>query len=249
MKHITAVFLIISLLCAAVLSGCSDKNTDADKEKVKTTQASPSDSSAANEGDSAQVLGDYFASFTEGDNPLYGTWQLKDFEYISFIFRNDKLAEMAMGTEGDFASLSLDKKKKTLGVTFMLGLNGVYNYSLSKDEKTLTLTLNGEEKILTKQDDYNFIPDPPKKPKIDRNILGWWKNKDGIVYYFGKDGIMYSNHISLETCYTYSADDGKIKAVYDYGGDVNTELEYSYKNGVLKIEGDKYLPYKIKSEE
>ena len=59
---------------------------------------------------------------------------------------------------------------------------------------------------------------------------------------------MYSNLISSETCYTYNAQNGKIDAVYKYGGeDIQTDLEYSYKNGKLKINGNTYKRFQIEN--
>jgi len=156
-----------------------------------------------------------------------------------------------MGTEGTFSSLEIDENKKTLETSFIVGLQGKYSYELSEDENTLTLTDENStsETVLLRQKPYNFIPEAPKKPVIDENITGWWKGENGLIYYLGNDGIMYSNIISSETCYTYQTENGKIKAVYDCGGDTNYDVDYKYKDGVLTIDGNDYNPFDPFEEE
>lgn len=241
MKRFLAVVLLLSVALSGIFfTGCENK-----EEAVKETQPVVNTSDYSN---STKILKSYFDSFTEGDNPLYGTWQIEGFDYLSFIFRNDNFAELAIDGEGSFSTLEIDEKDKTLTTSFFIGLSGEYNYELSDNDKTLTLTQGNEKMVLVKQDDHNFIPKAPKKPKIDKNILGWWKCKDGMVYYFGKDGIMYSNLISSETCYTYDAQNGTINAVYNYGGeDIKTDLEYTLKNGKIEINGNKYKHFQIEN--
>jgi hypothetical protein len=238
MKKLFSAFIVLVLVVSTVLCGCGNDNSATED----TTTATETTKTTA-QSDSTKMLTKYYKSFIEGDNPLYGTWLIEGMNIPYFIFRNDNLAEMVMGGEGDFASLTIDTDKKTLSATFILGINGDYNYKLSKDEKTLTLTGSTDPITLKKQKDYNFIPTAPENPTIDSDILGWWKCEDGMIYYFGGDGIMYSNTISMETFYTYDAKDGKIEAIYEYGDDVNTDLEYSYKDNVLTIEGNKYEEY------
>ena len=221
------------LISAAALGGC-------DRTEPQETEPATEATKATIVQSSEKELGEYLAKFTEGDNPLYGTWQLEDYRYLSFVFRNDNLAEMVMGTEGDFAALKIDENNKTLTVQFIVGLNGTYSYTVSDDGKILSLKQSGKTTALKRIDDYNIIPKAPKKPKIDSDILGWWKSENALIYYFGEDGVMYSNQISLETGYTYTAKDGKITATYQYGGDVKTELSYKYKDGALTINGNKY---------
>lgn len=232
-------FLLLSILTfTVVMTGCNSDNS----KQIETTAATEASAEKEVSADSEAILKEYFAKSVEGDNPLYGTWAIEDFDYVSFIFRNDELAELAMGTEGSFSALEIDESKKTLDTSFIVGLQGKYSYELSDDEKTLTLTAEktNAETVLTRQEPYDFIPDAPEKTVIDENILGWWTGENSQIFYFGKDGIMYSNIISSETCYTYEAKDGKINAVYDIGGDVNYDVEYQYKDGTLTIDGNDY---------
>lgn len=235
MKKLLSIILSAAfVLSACALSGCNDKKASPTEPATKATEAKKAEKTSSEE------LNDYLHSFVEGDNPLYGTWQIENMPYLSFIFRNDELAEMVMENEGDFTALRLNTKAKTLGVSFMLGLNGVYSYELSKDNKTLTLSLNGKTTVLKKQDDYSIVPKAPKKAKIDDDLLGWWKSEEKQIYYFGSDGVMYSNTISMETAYTYSADLGVIKTVYNYGGEVKGELKYNIKAGKLIMDNQTF---------
>lgn len=237
MKKFIAVLLLLSVSLSMVfVTGCSG-------DEDSSSSSSSDDTQSYSYSDSTDMLKDYLASFVEGDNPFYGTWQIEDFDYLSFVFRNDGYAELAMGTEGDFTTLTIDEDEKTVSLEFIVGLNGVYDYEFSNDEQTLTLTLDGEETVLNKQDDFNFVPDPPEVAEVDEDIIGWWQSEDGLIYYFGEDGIMYSNLISSETCYTYCVADGKIEAIYTYGDEIEYEVEYSYKKGVLTIDGNEYESY------
>lgn len=234
MKKIIALVLsILMIISVAALGGCNKTEATPTEPSTEATQPETADPSS-------EELGEYFAKFTEGDNPIYGTWQLDDYSYLSFIFRNDNLAEMVMGTEGDFTALKIDEQNKTLTVQFIIGLNGTYSYTVSDDGKILSLKQGSNTTILKRAKDYNIIPKAPKKPKVDSSILGWWQSETELIYYFGADGIMYSNHISMETGYTYTAKNGKITATYQYGGDVKTELSYEYKDGTLTIDGNEY---------
>ncbi len=238
MKKLISIIIIGAVIFSTIaFSGCDNNKKPASSNLSATESVKKSDKYS-----SAQ-LQTYLKTFTEGDNPIYGTWKIKGVNVVSYIFRNDGFAQMAMGSEADFAKLALDTKNKTLGAAFVLGINGNYNYTLSKDNKTLYLKSDSGDFTLVQQKDYNLIPKPKKNPKIDKNILGWWKSSGKQIYFFSSDGIMYSNIITMETCYTYNAEKGKIKAVYDYAGDVKVDIKYSYKNGKLIIDGNKYKKY------
>ena len=234
MKKLFCLLIVCAAaLCTFCLASCGEENGS----KPQTS------STASSAGESEKELGAYFSKFVEGDNPLYGTWKIKGMESISYIFRNDDLAEMVMGSEGDFSKLTVDESQKTITVQFVYGLNDAYSYTLSEDGKTLKLTsATGTDAKLTlkKQKDYSLIPEAPAKPAVDDKILGWWQNEEGIVYYFGGDGIMYSNIISFETCYTYKASNGKIDAVYEYGGNMDEKFDYKLKGDTLTLNGSKY---------
>ena len=232
-KKIALLLSILMTFSALALGGCNKTEPEPTEPSTEATQQGEVKSSK-------KELSEYLAKFTEGDNPIYGTWQLEGYSYLSFIFRNDNLAEMVMGTEGDFTALGIDEKNKTLTVQFILGLNGTYSYTVSDDGKILSLKQDGKTTVLKRTKDYNIIPKAPKRPKVDSDIVGWWESETTLIYYFGADGIMYSDHISMETGYTYTAKNGKISATYQYGGDVKSEFSYEYKDGTLTIDGNKY---------
>ncbi|MGN1137934.1 MAG: hypothetical protein ACI4RM_00675, partial [Ruminococcus sp.] len=80
MKRFLAAVLLLSVaLSGLFFTGCEDK-----KEAIKETQPVVNTSDYSN---STKILKSYFDSFTEGDSPLYGTWQIEGFDYLSFIFR------------------------------------------------------------------------------------------------------------------------------------------------------------------
>lgn len=232
-KFLSITTAVMILLCSAVFSGCTDNNNNTAPTTAATEAAKPDKYSSSE-------LKAYLDSFTKGKSPVYGTWKIEGINAVSYIFRNDGYAQMVMGTEADFTKLELDEKNKTLGAAFILGINGTYSYTLSSDNKTLTLTSDDSKYVLKKQKDYNLLPKPKKNPKLDKELFGWWKSSGKQIYFFGSDGIMYSNTISMETCYTYNAEKCKIRAIYDYAGDVKIDLAYSVKNDKLTLEGNKF---------
>lgn len=238
MKKFVSILTAVLLFSSALfLNGCNTVN------KTQSSKSTEKAQTSAEKNGSVSELKSYLSEPVKGKNPLYGTWKIENVDVVSFIFRNDNLAQMVMGTEADFASLSVDAENKTLSVSFVLGLNGDYSYNLSKDKKELTLTSKDKKIKLIKQKDYNLIPKAPKNPEIDNKILGWWQNEDKQIYFFSDNGIMYSNNISMETCYSYNAKNGKINATYNYGGDVKISLDYSCKKGNLIINGTKFKKF------
>ncbi len=236
-KFISILTAVLLFSSALFLNGCNTVN------KTQSSKSTEKAQTSAEKKGSVSELKSYLLEPVKGKNPLYGTWKIEGVDVVSFIFRNDNLAQMVMGTEADFASLSVDAENKTLSVSFVLGLNGDYSYNLSKDKKELTLTSKDKKIKLIKQKDYNLIPKAPKNPEIDNKILGWWQNEDKQIYFFSDNGIMYSNNISMETCYSYNAKNGKINATYNYGGDVKISLDYSCKKGNLIINGTKFKKF------
>ena len=232
-KFLSISLAVMIILCSAVFSGCTNNN-----EPSPTAAATEPQTEAVKY--SSSELKDYLGSFTTGKSPVYGTWKIDGIKAVSYIFRNDGYAQMVMGTEADFTKFELDEKNKTLGAAFILGINGTYSYTISSDNKTLTLTSDDSKYVLKKQADYNLLPKAKKNPKLDKDLFGWWKSSGKQIYFFGSDGIMYSNTISMETCYTYNAENGKIRAIYDYAGDVKIDLTYSVKNDKLTLEGNKF---------
>lgn len=119
-------------------------------------------------------------------------------------------------------------------------IDGTYDYKFSEDKQTLTLSKSNSEIVLEKQKDFTIVPKAPENPKVDSEILGWWENEDGAFYCFQENGVMYENSISLECCYTYSAENGKIKTKYNNGTDERENFTYAVKEGNLVLNGTKF---------
>ena len=235
MKRILCITLsAVIILFSLALTGCDDK----DKKENKSETSSQTENTNTNDNIDIQS---YLDSFTKGENDFYGAWQPKDFDFMTIIFRNDNLAELVSGeNEGYFSKYTLKEKEKTVQVQLMPNvIDGTYDYKFSEDKKTLTLSMDNNEIVLEKQKNFTIVPKAPKNPAIDEDILGWWENADGVVYCFQKDGLMYENSISMEFCYTYTADDGKIKATYTSGEKQSEDFTYSVKNGNLTLNGVK----------
>lgn len=245
MKRYLCVFLAIVLAFSALaLTGCDgDNNNNSETKTTKATSetaettSQPKETTAKKEESEIQS---YLNSFLEGDSDFYGAWQIEEFDYMSILFRNDNLAELVTGTEGYFSKCTIDTKKKTVTVQLMPNvIDGEYNYEFSKDKNKLTLTLDNNSLVLNRQKDFSMLPKAPEKPMIDSDILGWWENEDGLFYCFQEDGVMYENGISMETCYTYTVGDGKITATYSSAGELTDDFTYSFKDGVLTLDGSK----------
>ena len=241
MKKSFYIFLAcLAVGSALVFASCGGGNNPSETPTTAPTESTTAETKPA-EKKTSNELKKYEKSFIKGKNPVYGVWKLSNLDYMYIIFRNDNLAELAMGSEGYFSKYKIDKKAGTLTVQLLPGsIDGIYNYEFSEDGSELYLTLDGETLTLIKEKKYTMIPAAPKKPVIDAELLGWWENADGMTYYFGEDGLMYNNAIARETYYTYSAENNKITAVYNYGGDMDENLTYKIKEDKLIIDGDKY---------
>lgn len=232
MKKIICLFIVaVMVLSTALFTGCGKDNKKESETKSESTKAAKVDSNSE--------IQKYLNKFLEGDSDFYGAWQMEGFDYMTILFRNDNMAEMVSGgTEGYFSKYTLKNEEKTVTVQLMPNvIDGEYKYEFSKDKKKMTLTLNSSKLVFNRQKDFSLLPEAPKNPKIDKDIIGWWENDDGLFYCFQSNGIMYENSISMETCYTYSVENGKIKAKYSSGGEMDEEFTYSYKNGKLTLNG------------
>ncbi|MBR2108928.1 MAG: hypothetical protein IJ932_03125 [Ruminococcus sp.] len=235
MKRLLCIALATVLaIFSLALTGCDDN-----KNKTSETKSTEiSSQSAENVGENE--IQSYLDKFTKGKNDLYGAWRPKDFDFMTIIFRNDNLAELVSGeNEGYFSKYTLKDKSITLQLMPNV-IDGTYKYSFSQDKNTLTLSKGDSEIVLIKQKNFTIVPKAPKKPTIDTEILGWWENEDGAFYCFQENGVMYENSISMECCYTYSAEDGKIKAVYNNGTKDKEDFTYSVKDGNLILNGTKF---------
>ena len=210
MKRFTVLALAIVISLSSLAFAGCGENNTKSRPTTEATAATTAETTS--QPSDNEELSKYLNSFIEGDEEIYGVWSL---EYMTVIFRNDNLAELVMGSEGYFSKYQMDKKKKLLAVQLLPNtIDGAYTYNFSDDGKTLTLTLDSQTLTLEKQSDFSM--------------------------YFGNDGIMYNNAGSRETCYTYSTENGKIKAVYTYGGELEENLTYKVKGKKLVIDGETY---------
>ncbi len=232
-RKVFASMLVILSFCS-VLAGCNEKS-----EKPSAPETTAPSEEPAKKAKKSSELEKYLDSFYKGDSDLYGAWRVKGSNLITYVLRNDGLAELAIGGEGDLAQLGIDEKKQTITTQLVFGINGTYSYDLRKDG-SLVLSSDDDSMTLERAADFTLVPDPPKDPETDSKLLGWWKSEDGLICFFDKNGTMYTNAISIETCYTYSAKNGKIKAVYDYQGDMKLDFEYSFKKDKLIFDGTEY---------
>ncbi len=244
-KVLCILFVTVLTVLTVVLSGCNEEKKDNPETKATETTSQTEETKSKNTKKTYDIKG-YLDSFVEGDNDFYGTWQPESFSYMNIVFRNDNLAEMITGSEGYFSKYGIDENKKTVKLKLMPNvIDGEYNYEFSDDKQKLTLMLDSTEYVFVKQKDFTMVPDPPEKPMIDSDILGWWENEDGLFYCFQEDGIMYENSISMETVYTYTIQDNKILATYSIGSDMDDEFTYSFKNGELTLNGVKCTKKKM----
>ena len=235
MKRILCITLAAVLaMFSLVLTGCNDK-----KEETKSTETSSQTSQTPQTAGDNEIQS-YLNKFTEGKNDIYGAWRPKNFDFMTIIFRNDNLAELVSGeNEGYFSKCTV--KDKTVTIQLMPNvIDGTYDYKFSEDKQTLTLSKSNSEIVLEKQKDFTIVPKAPENPKVDSEILGWWENEDGAFYCFQENGVMYENSISMECCYTYSAENGKIKAKYNNGTDEKENFTYAVKDGNLILNGSKF---------
>ncbi len=237
-RIISASAVLLIILSSVFVGGC---NNSAESKKSSASKPTVSKTETTKTGKyTSSDLKDYLNGFIKGKNKVYGVWKIKDTELLNYIFRNDGYAQLALGTEADFTKLALDGDKQTLEAQFIRGMNGKYTYKLSEDNNTLYLSSDNDKYTLERQTDFSLVPEAPKNPKIDNSILGWWKSETSHIFFFGSDGVMYSNDITMETCYTYNAEKGKIKAVYDYAGKTDLDFTYKLKNNSLVVDGEEY---------
>lgn len=236
MKKIISITTVILIVFSSILlNGCSNDKKTPKKSAVKKTVVSGSNTSAK--------LKEYLSKFTDGKDLLYGSWRVKGSNLFTFIFRNDGYAQVAIGGEANFTKLTVNKNKKTLSLSLPGTLDGTFNYSFSNNNKNLTLKTSGASYEMKKQNGFSIVPNPPKNPKIDKNLIGWWKDSGDIIYFFSTDGVMYSNSIAMETAYTYNAGNGKINAIYEYSGKNKVDFKYKFKNKKLYIDGEKFKKF------
>lgn len=221
------ISMVLILSCVFIFAGCNEENSD---PSTKNTEA----------------------THTVSDNPLVGTWQFTNEDgevqtLFSYIFNENSTAMLAMGNVAYCSDLKLEKNesgKDTLTAQLYYNINGTYEYEISEDGKTMTLTNNDEKQVMKKVDDYKFMPEPPESPEVDEKLVGNWKDKEGagITYTFNENGTMVNNSYGVMIVYAqYSAKDGKLSYTYNQGTDVDYTYDYSFNGDVLVIDKVEYV--------
>lgn len=235
---------IIKILCLSIISmsvmglvGCSE---DTEASSQPTTQAP---TKATETTVSLEVPDDFDISTlhlydAESKDPFAGAWQitggsgsaLESFTYVFDGHGNAKLIVDNMGYLGTYTK-EFDGTTETFTCKLMYGINGTYTFEFDSTGKSavLTNTETNTESIIGKRDNFSYMPEKPAELKLDEKLIGAWKSDDGMYYYFGKDGIMYSNSFgAMFTCSRYSAENGKIESTYTMGNEITEPYEYSF---------------------
>ena len=242
---IFSIILALIICTSALFAGCNNDNSNNDSSK----------SSSATE-ETTQATTQPTTAPEKEENLFIGSWQLveesgENHTLFTYIFETDTQAYMAMDNVAYGAEYILDENlsgQKTMAIQLYYNLNGTYLYEFSDDGKKVTLTEDGKENPIVmnmvKVEDYNFMPDAPEKPEIDKKLVGTWKDKDntGITYDFAENGtVIYNNYDVVITYAQYSAKDGKINLTYKMGDEVNDSYSYSFDGDVLIIDNVKFI--------
>jgi len=131
MKKVIGLLITAVLIMSTItLTSCGEDNSKNTKSTTKvTSQTSATEDKTLKDTDSESEIKDYLDSFLVGKSKVLGAWKVQGFDYMTILFRNDNLAEMAMGTEGYFSKYSFNTDNKTLGFQLMPSvIDGVYSY-------------------------------------------------------------------------------------------------------------------------
>lgn len=235
--------LILSLCfvvsCAFGISGCSN-NASANNAETQATTAKSTTAQSTTESATASNI--------SADDPILGTWKItsgtgSEYTY-SYVFNADGTADLALGNVkyiGKFFYTESDTGEKLVSVKLFFGLDGDYTLAFSDDNKTLTLEFEDKTvtSVLTKTDDYVFMPKAPENPEVDSELIGTWKdtNSGNITYTFNENGTMENNNYNQVVTYaSISTSNGYIHLSYNMGDDMQDKYKYSVEDGVLTID-------------
>ena len=251
MKNLIIKFLCLSMISASVLSlcGCGE---DAESSSQPTTQANTTveTTTASLEAPDDFDLLTLHNYDKESDDPFAGAWKitggngssLESFTYIFDGHGNAKLIVDNMGYLGTYTK-DFDGTQETFTCQLMYGINGTYTFEFDSTGNSAVLkdTSSNTETIIGRRENFSYVPEKPEELKLDENLLGAWKTEDGMYYYFGKDGIMYSNSFgAMFTCSTYSAENGKVESTYKMSDEITEAYEYSFNGDALTFDGLTY---------
>lgn len=246
---ISLLSIILAALSACAFSGCDSESSSQPQPEttVETTEAEATEPQTTEALPEEFVLSQLHSYDMENGDAFAGVWQITDgvgSDYSSMVYLFDGFGNstLIMGTTGYCGPYENDTAKNTFTCKLMFGINGTYSYKADGDAIVLTNTESGDTTTITRLVSYDFIPLPDADASIDDALVGAWMADDGECFYFDDSGIMYQNQYgAMFIYYSYSANDGKITAVYDMGsGDETEEFEYSVKDDVLTLDGYEY---------
>lgn len=250
MKKFFTKSIITTLVCSmlAVLSvGCTNNNEQS--VAPTETQATQAETTAPQEEVNFSLEGLHAPKENDSD-PFVGYWKIADgagsnLKSFIYLFDGDGGASIIIGNMGYCGTYTVGTDEATGNETFkcqlMFGINGEYSYVATDDGKKITITNNGEDSVLEKIENPEFVTTAPENPQIDKKLVGAWDSGTGLYYYFGDDGRMYCNSYGTTfTYFTYSTKLNKVTAVYDMGGEQTDTYDYEFDGNDLVFDGMRY---------
>lgn len=265
-KLICAALALIAVLSLAACGEKSSSGTDTSSGASQASAASSGQASAASSvsgstASSAEIKTEADLSklhqLTSPGDAFTGYWKItegtgSDLKSFVFCFDGAKKAYLMVGTMGYIGNYDLSVKngENVFTTKLVFGLDGDYTYSFFQNNQIVELKNVSDNTTTTmeKIESFSSIPEAPEDPQIDEAILGAWLDDTGAYLYFGKDGIMYSAQKNINfTFYTYSAADGKIKAVSAMTEPIEDEFTYKLDGNTLVF--NRYNYKKISADE
>ena len=263
MKRIITKLICAALALIAVLSlaACGEKSSSGTGASSGASQASAASSVSGSAASSSDIKTEAdltkLHQLTSPGDAFTGYWKITEgtgSELKSFVFCFDgaKKAYLMVGTMGYIGNYDLSVKngENVFTTQLVFGLDGDYTYSFFQNNQIVELKNVSDNTTTTmeKIESFSSIPEAPEDPQIDEAILGAWLDDTGAYLYFGKDGIMYSAQKNINfTFYTYSAADGKIKAVSAMTEPIEDEFTYKLDDNTLVF--NRYNYKKISADE
>ena len=251
-KFIKLASACLGLCMALSMTACGkDNSSQSTPDSASTAPATaPSETAAAADAFVKEIdlhtlhqpasPGDLFTGFwkiTEGEGAKL--------EHFTYYFDGKNVARLLIGTMGFCGTYGVRVKdnKDVFTTQLMFGLDGDYTYEFFKDKNTVTLTNISDNTTTTmqKQEPYQSVPASPENPVIDETLIGAWEGDDGEQLYFGRDGVMYNNHLGVTfSFYTYSAAEGKLDCTYIMKTEEHETATYAVTGDTLNYNGYDY---------
>ncbi|MGN0500152.1 MAG: hypothetical protein ACI4HK_03290 [Ruminococcus sp.] len=240
---ITALVLV---MLAAMAVGCTNGNEQS--SATAETAATQAETTAPQKTEFS--LNALHAPQENTGDPFAGYWRIAEgagsnLESFIYLFNGDGMASIIIGNMGYCGEYTVgtdeETGNETLKCQLMFGINGEYSYAAAEDGNKITITNNGEDSVLERVENPDFVTKAPENPQIDEKLVGAWDSGTGLYYYFGEDGRMYCNSYGTTfTYFTYSAKQSEVTAVYDMGGEQTDTYDYFFDGNDLVLDGMKY---------